>query len=158
LTERFKQCKLELHPEKTKIVYCKDDNRRKEYPEISFTFLGFDFRQRSAINKKSGKLFLSFFPAISKKKEKLTKEDIRQKKIAKRINRTLKDIVGIINPIIRGKMNYYGRFYKSAMNNILYMVERNIRKWYSKKYRKGYKKAKEWSKRMYEENSNLFVH
>src|SRR5260370_37507648 len=41
LGDRLAACKLVLHPVKTKVVYCKDVNRRGEFPVISFDFLGF---------------------------------------------------------------------------------------------------------------------
>ncbi len=158
LEKRFKECNLELHPEKTKIAYCKDANRKGEYEETSFTFMGFEFRARSSKNRKDGILFMNFLPAISKARAEKTKKEIKDKQIARRTGRSLEDIREEINSYIRGKMNYYGRFYKSAMYNILRIVENDIKKWYQRKYQKGYKEAKDWAKRLYKKDVKIFTH
>lgn len=158
LEKRFKECNLELHPEKTKIAYCKDDNRKRGYSETSFTFMGFEFKARTARNREDGSLFLNFQPAISKEKAEKTKEEIKEMKIGRRTGRSLKEIRDELNPVIRGKMNYYGKFYKTAMYSILRIVENEIKKWYRKKYQKGYKEAKEWAKRLFKKEQSLFVH
>lgn len=66
LNQRFSACGLELHLEKTKIIYCKDGMRKDQYPTTKFTFLGYDFRQRGALNRKTNKVFQNFSPAVSK--------------------------------------------------------------------------------------------
>lgn len=52
IRKRLAECGLELHPEKTRIVYCKDNKRRKECEHISFDFLGYTFQPRSARDRK----------------------------------------------------------------------------------------------------------
>ena len=74
--QRLKECRLELHPEKTKIVYCKDDDRRGQHEHIKFDFLGYTFRPRRAKNRR-GKFFVSFLPAISDKAAKAIRDDSR---------------------------------------------------------------------------------
>nr|WP_258040010.1 reverse transcriptase/maturase family protein [Streptomyces sp. SM1] len=62
LHERMEQVGLELHPDKTKIVYCKDSNRRGSFEQLSFTFLGFTFQPRSA-RRKDGVQYTLTFPS-----------------------------------------------------------------------------------------------
>src|SRR5277367_6947800 len=83
LQQRFAECKLELHPQKTKIVYCKDDNRQRVFPEQSFDFLGYTFRPRRAKNR-SGGMFVSFIPAVSAKATKAMRSVLRQWKLSHR--------------------------------------------------------------------------
>lgn len=118
LKKRFMECKLELHPDKTKIIYCKDASRTKEYPTTTFDFLGFTFRPRRSKNKRSGNLFANFLPAISKKAMKDINAKTRSTKLRKRTDLSLKEIAKKINPILRGLYNYYGKFYPSAMGSI----------------------------------------
>ncbi len=76
LHERFNECGLELHPDKTKIVYCKDDDRRAEHQEIKFDFLGYTFRPRRSKNR-HGKFFINFTPGVSNKAAKAMRHKIR---------------------------------------------------------------------------------
>ena len=108
LRKRFEDCGLELHPDKTKIVYCKDDNRRKTYPETKFVFLGYEFRCREVRNTKNDEVFRSFTPAVSKTAVKLMRAKIRNSNIRKRTDLSLDDIAKEYNPILRGWLNYYG--------------------------------------------------
>ena len=122
IKERLAQCKLELHPEKTHIVYCKDDDRRKNYPKESFDFLGYTFRSRRAKNK-HGKYFVSFLPAISNKAKSKIRKAIREWRIHLITWTSLENIAEKINPVVRGWYQYYGRFYKSEMYPVLRNVE-----------------------------------
>src|ERR1019366_842256 len=101
LEERLAACKLELHPQKTKIAYCKDTNRRGNYPEQRFDFLGYTFRPRRSKNR-DGKLFVSFSPAVSDKAGKAMREVIRGWKLHHRSDLALADIAQWINPTLRG--------------------------------------------------------
>ncbi len=117
--ERLAECGLELHPEKTKIVYCKDDDRRGTHEHTSFDFLGYTFRPRRAKNRK-GKLFISFLPGVSNKAAKSIRATIRSWRLgATRNNQSLEEIAKFVNPFVRGWVNYYGRFYQIGLNTRL---------------------------------------
>jgi len=110
--QRLQQCALELHPVKTKIAYCKDDDRRGEYEQTKFDFLGYTFQPRRARNR-WGKFFVSFLPAISNKAAKSIRTTIREwRMVAIRTNQSLVDLARLVNPSVRGWMNYYGRYYR----------------------------------------------
>lgn len=113
LDERFNECGLELHPDKTRIVYCKDDDRRADYRETKFDFLGYTFRPRRSKNR-YGKFFINFTPGVSNKAAKAMRNKIRNWRIHLKPDRSINDLSRMLNPIIRGWINYYGRFYKSA--------------------------------------------
>ena len=111
LEARLAACKLELHPQKTKIVYCKDSNRLDCYPEHRFDFLGFTFRPRQSMNR-AGKLFVSFSPAVSDKAAKAMREVVRRWKLHHRNDLALGNIAQWARPILVGWVNYYGRFHR----------------------------------------------
>ncbi|WP_271539852.1 reverse transcriptase domain-containing protein, partial [Bradyrhizobium sp. CCBAU 45321] len=83
LEARFAECGLRLHPEKTKIVSCKDANRSGAYPEQAFDFLGYSFRPRMA-NNRHGERFVSFSPAVSKKAGKRMRHTVRRWRLHRR--------------------------------------------------------------------------
>jgi len=114
LDARFKECGLELHPEKTKIVYCKDDLRCGDYPITSFDFLSFTFRPRRSKNRK-GKFFINFSPTVIIKAGKAMRQKARKWKMRLRSDKSLEDLSRMFGPTIRGWINYYGSFYKSAL-------------------------------------------
>jgi hypothetical protein len=115
IAARLAQCGgLQLHPEKTRIVYCKDGKRRGSYEHTSFTFLGYGFRSRKVRTKK-GSYFFSFNPAISDEAAKRVRAQIRSWRLHRRSRSTLADLAREINMVVRGWINYYGRFYKSAL-------------------------------------------
>jgi RNA-directed DNA polymerase len=105
IAKRMNQVGLALHPEKTRIVYCQDDNRRGSYEHTEFVFLSYGFRRRSA-RAKDGKMFLSFLPAISKQALKKISAEVRSWRLHHRTRLTEKDLADWINPIVRGWMNY----------------------------------------------------
>lgn len=105
---------LELSLQKTKIVYCKDDNRRGEYPEQKFDFLGFTFRPRR-VKSRQGSLFVAFTPAISNKAAKSIRDTMRQWQIHRHTDTSLDDLAKMSNPVLKGWINYYGSFNKSAL-------------------------------------------
>ena len=107
--ERFASCGLQLHPEKTKVVYCKDSSRRGQFDQIQFTFLGFCFRPRMAKNR-YGEIFTSFLPAVSPQALKRMRERIRKMHLRRRMFLPLEEIARLLNPILRGWIQYYGRF------------------------------------------------
>ncbi len=133
---RFAQCGLELHPTKTRIVYCKDDDRPGEYEHVSFDFLGYTFQPRRARNR-WGKFFVSFLPAISTKAAKEIRATIRGWRMAStRNNQCLEDLARLVNPSVRGWMNYYGRFYRSACVQVLRHLNEALAAWARRKYKR----------------------
>lgn len=160
IEKRMAQCKLELHPEKTQIVYCKDDDRGKKYPRESFDFLGYTFRPRRAKNKR-GKFFVSFLPAISNKAKKAIRETIRGWRLHHITWTTLESIAEKVNPIMRGWYQYYGMFYKSEMSSVLRHVERYLIRWVRWKYkrlRSHGRNAKRYLGSVYNRTPGLFAH
>jgi group II intron reverse transcriptase/maturase len=136
IRKRLEQCGLELHPTKTKIVYCKDDGRKGAYETEKFDFLGFTFRPRRAKNR-WGKLFVSFLPAISPKAAKRIRGTIREWRLAStRNNQSLEDLARLMNPVVRGWMAYYGRFYRSACVQVLRHLERALVGWACRKFKR----------------------
>ncbi len=136
IAERMGEVGLSLHPNKTRIVYCKDDTRRGDHEHISFTFLGFTFRARTARSSWDGRLFTSFLPAMSNEALKAKGAQLRAMRIHRRTTRTLDDLADWLNPIVRGWMNYYGRFHRTGMIPLLQRVSTYLRRWAGKKYRR----------------------
>ena len=101
LEVRFRQCNLELHPDKTRIVYCKDDDRRDDYPRTSFDFLGFTFRPRRS-KSRQGKYFINFSPAVSRNAGKVMSQEARRWKLHLRSDKSLEDLSRMFGPVIRG--------------------------------------------------------
>jgi RNA-directed DNA polymerase len=160
LEKRLRECKLELHPTKTHIVYCKDSNRGGNYPNYTFDFLGFTFRPREARNK-YGILFTGFIPAVSNKTKKAIQQTIHDWHVHLMSDKNLTDISQMYNPKIRGWANYYGSFYKSGMYSIYWQVNRSLIRWGMRKYKK-LRAHKQWAccwlGRMARQEPNLFVH
>jgi RNA-directed DNA polymerase len=159
ITVRMEEVGLRLNPDKTKIVYCKDSNRRGEHEHISFTFLGFAFRPREAISGKTGRGFTSFLPAISPEALNAKSERLRTMRIHARTDLSLDDLAGWLNPIIAGWMNYYGRYYRSALYPLLRRVNLYLRRWAGKKYRRlrTYTRFKRWWAGLLERAPGLFA-
>ena len=101
IAARLQSCGLELHPEKTKVVYCKDDSRKKTYPNEKFDFLGYTFRPRSSANRQ-GKFFINFSPAVSNQAAKAIRDKFRSWKLPQRSDKAIEDLSRMFNPIIRG--------------------------------------------------------
>jgi len=139
LTERLKECKLELHPEKTAIIYCKDVNRKGKHENTSFDFLGYTFRTRVSRNR-NGQYFASFSPAVSKKACKHFRERIRDIRKGS-THKSLEQIASEMNPVMRGWANYFGCFQPSEMKNELGQVNLALVCWAIRKY-KGLKRHK----------------
>jgi RNA-directed DNA polymerase len=127
---RMEEVGLRLHPDKTKIVYCKDSNRRGQHEHTSFTFLGYAFRPREA-RRKDGRKFTSFLPAISPEALKAKSDRLRELRIHRHTNLSLNDLAEWLNPIIAGWMNYYGRFYRTGLYPLLRRVNIYLRRWAS---------------------------
>ena len=135
LEDRFSACRLRLHPEKTKIVYCKDANRTGEYPDQSFDFLGYTFRPRVAIGRHR-KRFVSFIPAVSDKAAKRMRLEVRRWRMHLRTDLELEEIVEWARPTLAGWVRYYGRFYPSKLREALRTIDAFIVRWVSRKYKR----------------------
>ena len=160
LDARFRGCGLELHPEKTKIVYCKDDLRRGNYPNTSFDFLGFTFRPRRSKSRK-GKFFINFSPAASNKAGKGMRQKARRWKMHLRSDKSLEDLSRMFGPTIRGWINYYGSFYKSALYPTLRQLNRSLVRWAMRKFkrlRRHRRRAEYWLGRIAKRQPWLFPH
>jgi hypothetical protein len=160
MERRFAECGLELHLRKTRIVYCKDDNRRGDYPEQKFDFLGYTFRPRRAKDR-WGRLFVTFSPAVSNKAAKMIRRTMRQWRMHRQTDKSLDDLARISNPVIRGWINYYGSFYKSALYPIFQTLDNILVRWASRKYKRlsGHnRRARHWLQRIAGSQLGLFAH
>ena len=160
LGKRFQECGLELHPDKTKIIYCKDDFRKQDEEITSFDFLGYTFRPRRAKSKK-GKFFINFSPAVSNKATKSMRQVIRNWRIQLKPDKSIIDISNMFNPVIRDWINYYGNFYKSELYKVLRHMNKALVQWARRKYKKlarGRKKAERWLGKLAKNMPKLFAH
>ena len=135
IANRMEQVGLRLHPDKTKVVYCKDGNRRGSHEHTSFTFLGFTFRARKA-RTRAGKNFTNFLPAISKDALNKISGEVRRWRLHHRTRHSFAELAKKINPIIRGWMQYYGAFYRSTLCPFLARINAYLMRWIRKKYKR----------------------
>ena len=160
IEQRLKCCKLELHPEKTRLVYCKDELRDQEFPDTSFDFLGYTFRPR--INRtRNGKLFVSFSPAITDKAKKSIRRAIKRWRLHRWSGATLNSIAAEINPVIRGWIIYYGRYIRSEVRSPLQQVDWYLIRWATGKYKRlrGHqRRASAWVAGIRSRDPQLFAH
>jgi len=141
LEQRFNACGLELHPLKTKIVYCKDGSRKGHYENREFDFLGYTFRRRLCKNRKRNRLFVSFTPAVSKMAMKAMRLKIRKMRVRMRTEMSIEQLAKWLNPIIQGWIAYYGRYYRSALYGMCRHVNKALVRWARRKF-----KALRWHK------------
>jgi len=160
IRSRLRECGLELHPEKTRIVFCKDDDRPGDHEHTKFDFLGFTFRPRRAKNR-WGKMFVSFLPAISSKAAKAIRSTIREWRVAAtRNNQRLEDLARLADPAVRGWMQYYGRFYRSSTVLVLRHLNRGLVAWVCRKFkrfRNRERAAEHWLGNVAKRDPNLFA-
>jgi RNA-directed DNA polymerase len=157
---RLRDCRLQLHPQKTKIVYCKDSSRRGSYSNEKFDFLGYTFRPRLSKSRK-GEFFVNFSPAVSDEAAKSIRREIRGWRIHRMSDKSIEDLSRIFNPVLRGWINYYGRFYKSALYPIFDQLNCALKRWAMRKYKRlrgRQRRAKYWLGRIARREPNLFVH
>jgi len=161
IERRLEQCRLKVNPQKTRIVYCKDTNRTRDWRCHSFDFLGYTFRPRSARNGK-GRFFVSFSPAISQKAAKRLRQTVRREwKLQSRTYLSLEELAQSINPVIIGWMNYYGRFCRSALHSVLNHVNMALVLWAMRKIkrlRRRKTRAHVWLKNVACRSPYLFTH
>lgn len=160
LAQRFEACGLELHPVKTRIVYCQDDKRRGTYPETSFDFLGYTFRPRRSKNR-HGEHFINFTPAVSNKAQAAMRQRIHDWRLHLQVGSTIDDLSHMVNPVVRGWIQYYGRFYRSALYPVLRHLNRVLARWAQRKYKKlkhHPRRARHWLDNVARRDAKLFVH
>jgi RNA-directed DNA polymerase len=159
LEKRFSECGLDLHPEKTKIVYCKDDRRTGDHQHTSFDFLGYTFRPRSVKNQKQGTMFVGFTPAVSNSALKAMRSEIRW--FRRRSDFNLSEIARLLNPKLRGWMAYYGRYYPSAMYVVWRHFNTTLVAWAMQKFkslRRRKTQAGRFMERIAQRDPSLFYH
>ncbi len=135
IARRLAQCGLELHPDKTRIVYCKDADRRATYANERFDFLGYTFRPRLSKGK-AGKFFVNFLPAVSDDAIKAMSRELRSWRINERSDKALGDLAHMFNKVVQGWINYYGRFYKSMLYPLLRRINEYLVRWAKRKYKR----------------------
>jgi RNA-directed DNA polymerase len=159
IAERLGALGLELHPVKTKIVYCKDANRRGNSEHTSFDFLGYTFRGRLALGRRG--YFTGFSPAISAKAKKAKGKQIRDWHLNRRSGTDLSGLAREINPQVRGWINYYGAFYRSELRFLAWRINEHLARWAMhkfKRFRGKYAKAMAWLQKVYQHQPRLFAH
>ena len=160
LERRFAACVLTLHPEKTKIGYCKDEDRRGDYPDQKFDFLGYTFRPRLS-RRWRGTFGVLFSPAASGKALKTIRQTVRSWALHERSDKSLDDLARMFNSHIRGWINYYGRYYKSALHPTLRHIDRILARWAHRKFkslRRHRRQTAHWIARVARRQPSLFAH
>ncbi len=160
LEDRFRECRLELHPTKTRIVYCKTSSREKDYPVVSFDFLGFTFRPR-CVRSREGNCFVGFNPGVSNATAKDMRQQSRRWSLHLRCDLSLEEISRITSPIIRGWITYYARFYKSTLYPTLRHLNDLLVRWAMRKFKRlrGHPtRAVYWLGRIARRQPQLFPH
>ena len=160
LVERFAACGLELHPEKTRIVYCQDSSRPGEYPHVQFTFLGFTFRPRRAMSR-HGKRFTSFLPGASREALTRMRRQIRSWHLPRQTPGTFHEFSQTYGPTLAGWWNYYSSFYPTALRSVYRSFDQALARWASRKYKRLSRRktrSHHWVARVAQRESYLFVH
>lgn len=161
LKERFENCDLELHPVKTRIVYCKDGRRKKDNPNKSFDFLGYTFRARACKNTKRNRMFVNFTPAVSKTALKAMRTKTRRDNLRNRTDLSLKEIAKWYNPILQGWLSYYGRYSRSWLYPVWRHFNKTLVAWAMRKYRhfrRRKTRASLFLEKIMKQQPYLFVH
>ena len=160
VNKRMQQCRLELHPQKTKIVYCKDKDRTRDYGCTEFDFLGYTFR-KTLIKDRLGRLQWNFLASASKKACQSLKDKIKAMELHRRSESKIEMIAEAINPTVRGWMNYFGAYNKSAMKGTLDVIQRRLIKWAMRKYKRfrdHRRRAEEWLYEVKKREPTMFAH
>jgi RNA-directed DNA polymerase len=160
VTQRFRECHLDIHPDKSGIIYCKDKNRKARFKRISFDFLGYTFRPRRCVNKQ-GLIHPNFLPAISQTSKKAINQEIRGWHIQIKNDKSLLDLSKMFNRILKGWFNYYGRFYPTGMRGIWRSVNKYLMQWVRRKYKRfSWHKTRAFNyvNKLARLNPHLFIH
>ena len=142
LTDRMAEVGLQLHPAKTRIVYCQDGKRRRSYEHTAFTFLGYTFRARRSRNR-HGRQFLSFDPAVSKDALTRMSREVRSWHLHTRSDLSFNELARRINPVVAGWLNYYSRFRPWELRTFAMRINAYLVRWIRQKYKRlaGRRKA-----------------
>jgi len=135
IARRLAECGLALNEQKTRIVYCKDDDRRGSYEHTSFDFLSYTFRPRLSKNK-FGKCFVNFSPAVSGEAKTRMRREMRRWSVPRRSDKTLTDLALMFDRQLQGWINYYGRFYKSMLYPVFRHFNELLVRWAMRKYKR----------------------
>lgn len=159
---RFKECGLEIHPDKTKIVYCKDGRRKGQYAvNTSFDFLGYTFRRRRCRRASDNTFFVSFTPAVSQAAMKDMRRTIRKLKVRHKTGYSLEELARWLNPILHGWIGYYGQYRRSALDPVFRHFNKTLVRWARRKF-KTLKRHKKRTIAMFDQLSQrcpgLFAH
>jgi RNA-directed DNA polymerase len=159
LAQRLASLGLGLHPDKTRIVYCKDDKRRGAYEHTSFTFLGFTFGPRTVLGR-NGVMFTGLLPAVSAQALKAMGQRVRRWRIHLHNAQDLAELAAWINPIVSGWMTYYGRFYRSRLYRLLRRINTYLMRWARQKYKRlrSFKASHAWWHGLLDREPALFRH
>jgi RNA-directed DNA polymerase len=158
LAERLEECRLSLHPKKTKVVYCRDGIRRRSYPEQRFKFLGYTFEARSAKNSQTGKRFLRFLPAVSQDSGKKFRDNLKRSSLFRRTQQSVEDLAWEANPIIGGFYNYFCHFYPSKLYRLNDWLDESLVRWWRRKTACNWKKARRFLYSLSRQQPRLFAH
>jgi len=163
ITQRLKDCKLELNKEKSKIVYCRRNQKRQPPFKVKyqkFDFLGFTFQPR--IVKERGKTKLGFTPAMSKKSMSRIGRELYKLQLHRWVHFPISRIAELLKLKIRGWINYYSKFRKSEMRKVFRVLNLRLAKWVSNKYRRFRRKhwyyAYKYLQGICKDYPNLFEH
>jgi RNA-directed DNA polymerase len=161
VSQRMESVGLELHPQKTKIVYCRDYRRKEKYPTVKFDFLGYSFQPRTAYSKKNGNLFLGYDCAISIGSRKRIADKLEELNVNKLSFKSIVGVAQYLNPMIRGWVRYYGKFKMYELTKVFLLLSKRLVWWARKRYkryktsiRKGYK----WLANVRKQYPTLFYH
>ena len=161
IARRLASVGLELHPDKTRIVYCKDSRRRGTYEEISFTFCGYTFRPRKAYNKRMGEVFTGFLPAVSPEKLTAMSRRVGSWRLHRRTTLDLHELAAGINLVLRGWLGYFTAFYPTAVIPFCQRIDRHLMRWARWKYKRlarSPKRTRAWLQGVRTRHPELFVH
>jgi RNA-directed DNA polymerase len=157
---RLAECGLAMHPGKSKVVYCKDSNRTASYPHVHFTFLGFTFRPRKAINRQK-RAFTNFLPGVSADALKRMRKEVRSWRIHRQTPGALDELAKQYNPKIQGWWNYFGAFYRSAMHKLFQYIDEKLMQWATRKYKtllRHKTRSARWLSRVRRQAPQMFCH
>jgi group II intron reverse transcriptase/maturase len=161
LQARLAECHLEMHPTKTKVVYCKDGKRKGKYPNVKFDFLGYCFRPRRVQNSRDNSLFCGFTPAVSFSAMKAMRKAIRDLNLRRQTQLSLEDIAQQLNPLLRGWIGYYGRYARTALAPLLDYVNQTLLAWARRKFKRFNRSktlASKFLQRLAKTRADLFAH
>src|SRR5262249_28063113 len=158
---RLAEVGLQLHPDKTRIVYCQDSKRRLDYDQVTFTFCGYAFRPRKAYDKVRKKAFTGFLPAVAPEKLTNMSRKVASWRLHRRTTRTLDDLAEGGDPVLRGWLNYFTVFYPSMVIPLGKRIDRHLVRWARWKYKRlerSDKRARAWLRGVRQRSPGLFVH